>query len=62
MLYNSIYRADDDLLANIHAYGTPAAQAPVIHIRATENGDTAAVYLTSLERVWATAELAESRT
>ncbi|WP_433222140.1 XRE family transcriptional regulator [Microtetraspora malaysiensis] len=62
VLYNSIYRADDDLLVNIHAYGTPAAQAPVIHVRATENGDTAAVYLTSLERVWATAELAESRT
>ncbi len=54
VLYNSIYRGDDALLVNIHAYGTPAAQAPVIHVRASEDG-TAAVYLTSLERVWAAA-------
>ncbi|WP_066942348.1 XRE family transcriptional regulator [Microtetraspora fusca] len=60
VLYNSIYRADDGLLVNIHAYGTPAAQAPVIHARVTENEGTAAVYVTSLERVWATAEPADS--
>jgi hypothetical protein len=29
VLCNSIYRADDQLLVNQHAYGTPAAQAPV---------------------------------
>ena len=29
VLYNSIYRADDQLLVNQHAYGIPAAQAPV---------------------------------
>ncbi|WP_433419760.1 XRE family transcriptional regulator [Microtetraspora malaysiensis] len=61
VLYNSIYRVDDSLLVNIHAYGTPAAQAPVIQVRATDQEGTAAVYLTSLERVWATAEPAESR-
>ncbi|WP_067143171.1 helix-turn-helix domain-containing protein [Microtetraspora malaysiensis] len=60
VLYNSIYRGDDQLLVNIHAYGTPAAQAPVIHLRATEDEGAAAVYLTSLERVWATAEPAKS--
>ncbi|MEU8404472.1 XRE family transcriptional regulator [Nonomuraea sp. NPDC048892] len=54
VLYNSIYRADDDLLINTHAYGTPAAQAPVIHLRATEQPAAAATYLTSFERVWAT--------
>ncbi|MEW9530816.1 XRE family transcriptional regulator [Microbispora sp. NPDC049125] len=55
VLYNSIYRADNDLLINVHAYGTPAAQAPVLHLTTTEDEDSTAVYLTSLERVWATA-------
>ncbi|WP_345566630.1 XRE family transcriptional regulator [Nonomuraea rosea] len=52
VLYNSIYRADDDLLINAHAYGTPAAQAPVIHLRLTEPQAAAATYLNSFERVW----------
>lgn len=61
-LYNSIYRADYDLLVNAHTYGTPAAQAPVIHLRAAEDEGAAAVYLASLERVWATAKpLGDSR-
>jgi hypothetical protein len=56
VLYNSIYRVDDDLLVNVHTYGTPAAQAPIIHVRAASDDGTAGVYLTSFERVWATAE------
>ncbi|MEV4079105.1 XRE family transcriptional regulator [Nonomuraea fuscirosea] len=56
VLYNSIYRADDDLLINAHAYGTPAAQAPVIHLRLTEPQAAAATYLNSFERVWGTAK------
>ncbi|GAA0397744.1 hypothetical protein GCM10009530_56770 [Microbispora corallina] len=52
VLYNSIYRADDDLLVNVHAYATPAAQAPVIHLTTIQDEDSAAVYVTSLERVW----------
>lgn len=55
-LYNSIYRADTELLVNVHAYGTPAAQAPVLYLTATKDEDSTAIYLTSLERVWATAE------
>jgi hypothetical protein len=35
VLYNSIYRADDQLLVNQHAYGLPAAQAPVFCLRTT---------------------------
>ena len=54
-LYNSIYRADDDLLVNVHSYGTPAAQSPVIQLRAAEDEGAAAVYVASLERVWAMA-------
>lgn len=55
-LYNSIYRADTELLVNVHAYGAPAAQAPVLYLTATKDEDSTAIYLTSLERVWATAE------
>jgi hypothetical protein len=56
VLYNSIYRADAELLVNSHAYGTPAAQAPVIHLRAVEPEAAAATYLASFQRVWANAK------
>ncbi|MEO3797019.1 XRE family transcriptional regulator [Nonomuraea sp. B10E15] len=36
VLYSSIYRADDELLVNAHAYGTPAANAPVMHLTRTD--------------------------
>ncbi|MFI6817232.1 XRE family transcriptional regulator [Nonomuraea sp. NPDC050328] len=55
VLYNSIYRADDELLINAHAYGTPAAQAPVIHLRAIDPPAATATYLASLETIWAAA-------
>lgn len=55
VLYNSIYRADDQLLVNQHAYGIPAAQAPVFSLRDTGSGEMAALYLDSFDRVWATA-------
>lgn len=32
-LYNSIFRADDELLINTHVCGSPAANSPVVHIR-----------------------------
>jgi transcriptional regulator with XRE-family HTH domain len=52
VLYNSIYRADDDLLINPQAYGIAAAHSPVLHLRKTNNGDMASTYLNSFERVW----------
>jgi transcriptional regulator with XRE-family HTH domain len=55
VLYNSIYRADDQLLVNQHAYGIPAAQAPVFCLHDNGNGEMAALYLDSFERVWASA-------
>ena len=53
VLYNSIYRADDQLLVNQHTYGIPAAQAPVVCLRDADGGEMAALYLGSFERVWA---------
>lgn len=53
VLYNSIYRADDDLLINPQAYGIAAAHVPVLHLRKAGNNDMASTYLDSFERVWA---------
>ena len=53
VLYNSIYRADDQLVANQHTYGIPAAQAPVFCLRNIDDGEMAALYLDSFKRVWA---------
>jgi hypothetical protein len=52
VLYASIFRADADLLVNVHAYGLNAAQAPVFRMRATSSDDVAALYLASFEKVW----------
>lgn len=51
-LYNSIYRVDDQLFVNQHAYGIPAAHAPVFCIRESEGGDMACAYIDSFERIW----------
>ena len=53
VLYNSIYRADDQLLVNQHSYGIPAAQAPVLCLSSSGSGEMTALYLDSFERVWA---------
>lgn len=54
VLYNSIYRGDDQLLVNTHIYGITAAQAPVWHLRKVAGGEIASSYLDSFERVWET--------
>ena len=51
-LYNSIYRADDELLVNAHVYGVPASDAPVMHLRRSATGTMVATYLSSFDRVW----------
>lgn len=55
VLYNSIYRTDDEMLVNQHAYGIPAANAPVFHLRRTPDSDMFDDYEASFERVWALA-------
>ncbi|MBV2362258.1 XRE family transcriptional regulator [Streptomonospora nanhaiensis] len=51
-LYNSIYRADGQLLVNTHVYGAPASNAPVFHLRKIAGGGMVNTYLESFERVW----------
>jgi hypothetical protein len=52
ILYNSIYRADDQLFVNQHVYGIPAARSPVFCYRESESGEIAAAYDDSFEMVW----------
>jgi transcriptional regulator with XRE-family HTH domain len=56
VLYNSIFRGDDDLLVNTHIYGTPAAAAPAWHLHRVPGGEIASAYMESFERVWDSAE------
>ena len=53
VLYNSIYRADNQLMVNQHTYGIPAAQAPVFCLRDTDGGEMTGLYVDSFERIWA---------
>jgi hypothetical protein len=55
VLYNSLYRADDDLLVNPHVYGVSAAFAPVLHLRRQDESPIMGTYLASFERVWKSA-------
>jgi transcriptional regulator with XRE-family HTH domain len=52
VLYNSIYRADDQLLVNTHIYGMMANNAPVFHLRKIPGGDMVSTYTDSFECVW----------
>jgi transcriptional regulator with XRE-family HTH domain len=55
ILYNSIYRGDDQILVNTHVYGVTAARAPVWHLRKVAGGEIMTTYLESFERTWDTA-------
>jgi hypothetical protein len=52
VLYNSMYRSDDQLLVNQHAYGVPAAHSPVYHYRRFDDSDMFNSYLASFEAIW----------
>lgn len=52
VLYNSIFRADDEMLINPQVHGIAAAYSPVLRLRRTEPGGLFATYVESFERVW----------
>jgi transcriptional regulator with XRE-family HTH domain len=54
-LYNSLFRFDDTLLANSHAFGIAASHSPVLHLHKVAGGRLFAQYLRSLECTWAIA-------
>ncbi|MFI9783234.1 helix-turn-helix domain-containing protein [Kitasatospora sp. NPDC051984] len=51
-LYNSLYRADDDLLVNGHVYGVGAFMAPVMHLTRVPGGELFSTYAASIEKIW----------
>lgn len=53
VLYNSIYRADDELLINTHVHGRPASHAPVFRLRRRAADGMVSTYLDSFEKIWA---------
>ncbi|WP_237542877.1 MULTISPECIES: XRE family transcriptional regulator [unclassified Streptomyces] len=57
-LYNSIYRFDDEMIVNTHAYGVLAAFTPVMRLRRVD-GAYFNTYVESYERVWASARPAD---
>jgi transcriptional regulator with XRE-family HTH domain len=52
ILYNSIYRFDDQLLVNGHAHGALAGQSPVMLLKYRPDGPMWHHYVRSFERVW----------
>ena len=52
VIYNSMYRGDDDLLVGQHAYGVQAGRGPVLRLRRVGSGDMVNTYLESFEAVW----------
>jgi transcriptional regulator with XRE-family HTH domain len=53
-LYNSIYRFDDEMIVNTHAYGILAAWTPCLRLRRID-GSIFHTYLESFERAWSSA-------
>lgn len=52
VLYNSIYRFDDQMIVNPHVYGRVAAHAPALHLRRLSAGDLFTTYADSFTAVW----------
>ncbi|RSS34461.1 helix-turn-helix domain-containing protein [Streptomyces sp. WAC08241] len=57
-LYNSVYRADDQMLVNAHVWGVNAYAAPVWHLR-RDHGGMFDTYTKSFDSLWATARPVE---
>lgn len=55
-LYASQYRFDDSMLVNNHAYGSWAANSPMLHLQRVPGGRLFAQYDAAFDRVWATGE------
>lgn len=55
-LYASLFRHDDEIMVNPHAYGEPASANPTLHLRCLDGGTVADHYICSFERVWESAQ------
>jgi hypothetical protein len=55
-LYASLFRYDDEIMVNPHAYGEPASANPTLHLRRLDGAQIAEHYIGCFERVWETAK------
>lgn len=60
-LYNSIYRGDDIIAVNTHAYGINAYANPVLHLQRRLDGGMFDRYAASFDEVWTRSRPAETR-
>lgn len=51
-LYASLFRFDDAMLVNPHAYGAAAGHSPVMHLNRVPGGRLFTHYLDSFDRTW----------
>lgn len=51
-LYNSVFRYDDEMLVNQHAYGTYGYIAPILHLKKSPSSDLFDTYMKSFSLVW----------
>ena len=56
VLYNSIYRFDDEMIVNSHVYGKIAAHAPALHLHKLSAGSLFITYTESFEAIWVQTE------
>jgi hypothetical protein len=56
VLYNSIYRFDDEMIVNPHVYGRIASHSPALHLRRLGAGDLFEMYADSFDAVWTEAK------
>ena len=52
VLYNSMYRFDDDMIVNPHVFGKTAPMAPAFHLHRTAGVSLFDTYAGSFEAVW----------
>lgn len=52
VLYNSIYRFDDEMIVNPHVFGKIASHAPAMHLHRLPTGDMFSTYADSFDEVW----------
>jgi hypothetical protein len=55
-LYASLFRYDDQIMADPHAYGEPASANLVLHLRRLDGGQVSGHYMACFEQVWETAK------
>lgn len=51
-LYQSLFFFDDQVMVNLHTYGSAASQAPVLHLSETRNGLLYKSFHDAFEAVW----------